>query len=69
MINEYEGVVRQSQNSRNVFCGGFEWPGANDYCRLAVLLEADAVMQTARGTASSVTDRRDQEITGFTESL
>ena len=49
-----EGVVGNSQHAGNIFCRYLERLGANHRSPFAQLFKADAVMQTARGTAASI---------------
>ena len=49
-----EGVVGNSQYAGNVFGRYLERLGANHRSPFAQLFKADAVMQTARGTAASI---------------
>ena len=49
-----EGVVGNSQHAGNVFGRYLERLGANHGSPFAQLFKADAVMQTARGTAASI---------------
>ena len=49
-----EGVVGNSQYAGNIFCRYLERLGANHRSPFAQLFKADAVMQTARGTAASI---------------
>ena len=57
-----EGVVRQTQHAGDVFNCYLERLSANHRSPFAQLFKADAVMQTARGTAASIAYAGDQKI-------
>ena len=57
-----EGIVRQAQHAGDVFNCYLERLGANHHSPFAQLFKADAVMQTARGTAASIAYAGDQKI-------
>ena len=62
VFDHNEGVVGQAQHAGDVFYRHLERFGADHHRALAQLFEADAVMQTARGTAASIAYAGDQKI-------
>ena len=62
MLDHHEGVVGQAHHAGDVPRRDLEGFGAKDDGAFAELLEADAVMQTARRTAASIAEPCDQEI-------
>ena len=62
MFDNHERVVLEAHHSGNVPGCYLEGFSTNDNGAFAELFEADAVMQTARRTASSVAEARNQEI-------
>ena len=54
VFDHNEGVVGQAQHAGDVFNRYLERLGANHRSPFAQLFKADAVMQTARGTAASI---------------
>ena len=62
MFDNHERVVLKAHHSGNVPGCYLEGFSTNDNGAFAELFEADAVMQTARRTASSVAEARNQKI-------
>ena len=54
VLDHDEGIGRQAQHAGDVFYRHLERFGADHHRALAQLFKADAVMQTARGTAASI---------------
>ena len=65
MFDRDEGITGKPQHARNVACSEFEWLGAKHRSALTELFECDAVVQTARRTAPSITDPGYQEVDLF----
>ena len=62
VVDHQERIVRQAQQAGNVLCRHLKRVGAKDDGAFSKLLEADAVMQTARRTRASVTQTGNQEV-------
>ena len=62
MLDHHEGIVRQVHHSCDILRCHFEWFGAKYHRALPKLLEADSIMQTARGATASITQSGDQEV-------